>query len=126
MTGLGQTIHIEEDQGMGKIIEVGQDMILIERVIPETIWEVIRSMGDKIITKTERGTLGSKAMKEIGVGHMIGTTEAITEGTIEALVIVGLDQVQEQVWIEIGLDVLHAENMTIFQETVQLRKQTVR
>ena len=28
-TGLGQTIHTEEDQGMDKIIEVGQDMILI-------------------------------------------------------------------------------------------------
>ena len=26
--GLGQTIHIEEDQGMDKIIEVGQDRFL--------------------------------------------------------------------------------------------------
>ena len=54
-------------------------------------------MGDKIITITEGKTLGTKTMKEIGVDHMIGKTEAITEGTIEALVIVGLDQVQEQV-----------------------------
>ena len=40
-TGLGQktkgTIHIEEDQGMDKTIEVGQDMILIIGVITETI-----------------------------------------------------------------------------------------
>ena len=36
-TGLGQTIHTEEDQGMDKIIEVGQDMILIIGVIMETI-----------------------------------------------------------------------------------------
>ena len=40
-TGLGQTttgtIHIEEDQDMDKIIEVGQDMILIIGVITETI-----------------------------------------------------------------------------------------
>ena len=36
-TGLGQTIHTEEDQGMGKIIEVGKDMILIIGAITETI-----------------------------------------------------------------------------------------
>ena len=40
-TGLGPTtigtIHIEEDQGMDKTIEVGQDMILIIEVIMETI-----------------------------------------------------------------------------------------
>ena len=36
-TGLSQTIHIEEDQGMDKIIDVGQDMILIIGVITETI-----------------------------------------------------------------------------------------
>ena len=27
--GLGQTTHTEEDQGMDKIIEVGQDIILL-------------------------------------------------------------------------------------------------
>ena len=60
-------------------------------------------MGDKIITITEGETLGSKTMKEIGVGHMIGKTEAITEGSIEASVIVGLGQVHEQVGIEIRI-----------------------
>ena len=104
-TGLGQTIHIKEDQGMDKIIEVGQDMILIIGVITETICKVIRGMRDKIITITEGETLGTKIMK-IGVGHIIGKTEAITGWTIKALVTVGLGQVQEQVQIEIGLDVL--------------------
>ena len=52
-------------------------------------------------------------MKETGVGHMIGKREVITEGTIEASVIVGLGQIQEQVKIEIGFDVSSAENMTI-------------
>ena len=56
-------------------------------------------------------------MKETGVGHMIGKTEVITEGKIEASLIVGQGQVQEQVQIEIGLDVLNAENTTILQET---------
>ena len=35
--GLGQIIHIEEKQGMDKIIEVGQDMILITGVTTEAI-----------------------------------------------------------------------------------------
>ena len=36
-------------------------------------------------------------MRETGVGHMIGKTEVITEGMIEASVIVGQGQAQEQV-----------------------------
>ena len=52
-TGLGQTIaeaiHLDEGQGMDKIIEVGQGMILIIGVITETILEIIQGMGDKII-----------------------------------------------------------------------------
>ena len=32
-TGLGQTTHTEEDQGMDKSTEVGQDMILIIGVV---------------------------------------------------------------------------------------------
>ena len=36
-TGSGQTTHMEEDQGMDKIIEVGQDMILIIEVVTDTI-----------------------------------------------------------------------------------------
>ena len=75
-------------------------------------------MKDKIITITEGEILGTKIMK-IEVCHMIGKTEAITVGTIEALVIVGLGQVQEKVQIEIGLDVLSAENTIILQETVR-------
>ena len=36
-TDLGQTTNIEEDQGMDKIMEIGQDMILIIGVTTETI-----------------------------------------------------------------------------------------
>ena len=53
-------------------------------------------MGENIII-TEGGILEIKAMKETRVGHMIGKTEVITEGTIEASVIVGQGQVQDQV-----------------------------
>ena len=82
-------------------------------------------MGDKISTITEGETLGIKTMK-VRVGHMIGKTEAVTEGTIEVSVIVGLGQVHEQVQIEIGLDVLSAENMITLQETAQQHKLTER
>ena len=36
-TGLGQRTHTEEYQGMDKITEVGQDMILITEVITDII-----------------------------------------------------------------------------------------
>ena len=77
-------------------------------------------MGDKILKETDSGeTLETKAMKETGVGHMIGKTEVITEGTVEASVTVGQGQAPEQIQIEIGLDVLSAESMTILQEIAQ-------
>ena len=53
-------------------------------------------MGDKIIIGMDSGvTLEIKAMKETGVGHMIGKHGTITEGTIKVSVTVGLGQVQE-------------------------------
>ena len=36
-TDLGQTTHTQEDQNMDKIIEVGQDMILIIEVVTDMI-----------------------------------------------------------------------------------------
>ena len=36
-TGLGQMTHTEVDQGMGKITEIGQDMILIIGIVMDII-----------------------------------------------------------------------------------------
>ena len=58
-------------------------------------------------------TLEIKAMREVGVGHMIGSLEIITEGTIEASVTVDQGQVLKQVPIETELDVLSVESMII-------------
>ena len=58
-------------------------------------------------------TLEIKAMRETGAGYMKGKIEVITEKTIEASVTVGQGQVQEQVPIEIGLDVLSVESTII-------------
>ena len=40
-----QTTHTEDDQGMDKIIEVGQGMILIIEVVMGIIQEAIKGMG---------------------------------------------------------------------------------
>ena len=72
-------------------------------------------MGDKIII-TEGETLEIKITIGIGVGHMKDRIE--TEGTIEALVTLDQDQVQEQLQIGIGLDASNVGNATTLQETV--------
>ena len=51
-TGLKQTTHTEDDQGMGKTTEVGQDMTLIVDVVMGTIWEVIKGMEEQLIIIT--------------------------------------------------------------------------
>ena len=60
---------------------------------------------------TEGETLETKITIEIGVGHMRDKIE--TEEVIEALVKVDQDEVQEQLQIGIGLDVLSVGSMTI-------------
>ena len=53
-------------------------------------------MADKIIIEIDSGeTLETKAMRKIGVGHMIGKVEVITEGTIGTSVTVDQGQVLE-------------------------------
>ena len=64
-------------------------------------------------------TLEIKSMTEIGVGHMIGKLEVMTEGAIEASVKVDQGQILEQVPRGTELDVLSVENMIIFGETAQ-------
>ena len=92
-------------------------MIQIIGVITEAIGKVITGMGDKIIMeKDSREILEIKAMREVGVGQMIGNLEVITGGTIEALVTVDQGQVLEQVPIEIVLDV---SSMITLQKAAQ-------
>ena len=82
-------------------------------------------MGDKIIIKTDLGKiLEIKAVREVGVGYMIGNLEIIRGGTIEALVTVDQSQVLEQVPIETELDVLSVESTIISQGTAQPQEQT--
>ena len=53
-------------------------------------------MGDKIIIESKSGEIvGIKAMREVGVGHVIDNLEIITEGTVEASVTLDQGQVLE-------------------------------
>ena len=114
-------MHTEDIQDIIKIIEVGQDMILVIEVVMGIIQEVIPSMEGIIIVIIEEVFIKIKIMTEIGVGHMKDKME--TEEIAEVQVIVDQDQVQEEVQIEIGLDVLNVGNTIILQRNVQLGKQ---
>ena len=119
-TGLDQTMHTEDDQGMDKTIDVGHDMILIIEVATDIIQEVIKGMGDWIII-IEGETLGNRIIIETGVGHTKDRTEI--ERMVEVLVTVDECQVQGWLQTEIGSYALSVENMTILQGTVQLDRQ---
>ena len=87
--------------------------------------EVVRGMGDQIIVEMDSGEiLESKAMTEVGAGHMIGNLEIITEATIEASLTEDQGQVLQQVPIGTGSDVLSVKSMIILPETAHQHKQT--
>ena len=71
-------------------------------------------MGDKIIIGMDSGEiLEMKAMREVGVGHMVGNLEIITEETIGASVTVDQGQFLEQVPTGTGLDVSSVDSAII-------------
>ena len=116
-----QTTHTEDDHGMDKTIEVGQDMIPVIELATGIIQEVVRDMGDQIITIIEGKTLEVKIMIETGVSHTKDRTKI--EGTAEILVTVGQGQVHGLLQIQIGLDALSVGNMIILLGIVQIGKQ---
>ena len=118
---LGQTMHTEDVQDIVKIIEVGQDMILITEVVMGIIQEAIKGMGGQTIAITEGETSEVKIMIGLEVGHTKDREEI--EGTVEALVIVDQGQVQGQLQIEIELDVSSVGYTITLQGTAQLDKQ---
>ena len=78
--GYDQTMHTEDDQGMDKIIEVGQDMILIIEVAMGIIQGITKGMGGLTIVTIEGEASEIKIMIGIGVGHIKHRIEI--EGTV--------------------------------------------
>ena len=114
-TKAGPTMCTEVIQDIIKIVEAGKDIILIIEVVMDIIHEVIKDMAEIIII-TEEVVIEVKVMIGIGVGHMKNRIE--TEETIGVLVIVGQDQVQGKIQIEIGSDVSNVGNMITSQGNV--------
>ena len=106
----------EDIQDIIKIIEVGQDMILVIEVATGKIQEAIKGMEGIIIVIIEEVVTEIKIMIEIGVCHIKDRIEA--EETVDVQVIVDQDQVQEQIQIKIGLDVSNVGNLIISQGNV--------
>ena len=100
----------ETDQGIIRIIEV-----ILEEEILEGIFSEIR-----IIEMDTEEIIEMIIMKEVEVGLGIDSIPIILEGVIE--IIVGLDQVQELVPIEIELDAINVGNMISLLRIVQLLK----
>ena len=68
---LGQTMHTEDMQDIIKIIEAGQDMILIIEVVTDIVQEVTKVMGDIMMIITIEGVVTEfKIMIGTGVGHV--------------------------------------------------------
>ena len=119
-TGLGQIMCIEEDQDTDKIIEAGQDIILIIEVVMGKTQEVITGMGGLIIIMVQEEVIEVKITIAI-VDHMRDRPEMEEIAEVQAIV----DQylVQGQAQIVIGVDALSVGNTITLQGNVQLGKQ---
>ena len=125
---IGQIVEIEEyhseaEYNMDRIKETDQGIIrtikvILEEDILDGMCDQIRIIEVKIIEVDREEIIETIIMKEIGVGLGIHNTQIILEGMIEA--VVGLDQVQEPVPVEIELGAITAVNMIILQRNVQL------
>ena len=69
-TGLGQITCIEEGQDTDKIIQAGQDIILIIEEVMGIMLEVIKGFGCLIKTMIEGEVIKVKIIIGIGEGHM--------------------------------------------------------
>ena len=98
--GLDHTVagamHLEEGQGMDKHVLVGQGMTQIIEETTETIREVIKGMGDKIIMEMDsEEILENQSYEKFRNRSNNRQFRVITEGIIEMLVTVDQGQVLE-------------------------------
>ena len=122
--GIGQIAeieghHTELEVSMNKVIEKDCVMsIIIEMTIEETNIEICKIIEVKILEVDTEEIIETIILEEVGVGLETDNIQIISEGMIE--VVVGLEQVQEPVLIEIELDAISVGNMIISLRTVQL------
>ena len=111
--------ELEEEVSTDKIIEEDHVMsITIEMIIEDTIPEICKIIGVRILEVDTKEIREIITLEEVEVGLEIDNILIISEGMTE--VVVDLDQVQEPVLIELELDALNVGNMFISLWTVQL------
>ena len=121
---IGQIVEIEEHQtevevSMDRIIEEDHIILItIEMILKEIISEICKIIEVRILEVDTERIIEMIISEEIGVDLGTDNIQVILEGMIEE--IVGLDQVQEPVLIEIELDVINVGNMIILLRTFQL------
>ena len=116
---LGLIMWIGDAQYIIRTLEVGQGIHLIIEVGMVATHEVIRGMWE-IIAIIEGMIIGIEFTIGIGVEHLRDRIEV--GEMIEVWVIIGWDQVLEQVQLETELDVLNVGNTTILWGNVQQDK----
>ena len=108
---------------MDRILEEGHNMLIpIEMFLGEKILEKHKIIDVRILEVDVEVITEMITLKEVGVGLGKHNIQVILEGMTEA-VAVGLDQVQEPILTEIGLDVLNVGNRIILLKTVKSHKQ---
>ena len=101
-----------------RIIEESHNMItIIEVTLGVEILEECRITEVKILEVDIEATIKLKTLEEVEIDLQKDSIQVILEETIK--VVVAQDQVQEQVHIEIGLDVLSVGSMINLLKTVQ-------
>ena len=87
-------------------------------ITEEIILEICKIIEVKSLEVDTKGIIEIIILEEVGVGLEKYNIQIISEGMTE--IVVGLDQVQEPVLIQIGLDAINVRNMIILLRTVQL------
>ena len=116
--------HLEVQIGTYKIMGITIDRITEEdckAVIEMTLGEEILGRHKTIEVRITKVDVETTILEEVEVGLGKDKTQVMSEGMTEAVVDQDQDQglVQEPVHIEIGLDALNVENMTILLTIVQ-------
>ena len=120
--GLDQIVEISEhhsevEDSMDRTIEEGCNMLIpIEMNLGEKILEEHKIIEVKILGVDIEVIIETKNLEEVEAGLWKDNIQVILEEMTKA-VAVGLDQVQEPVITEVGLDVLNVWNMIILLRT---------
>ena len=111
--------HIEVELSIDKTIEEGHSMVITTEVtLGKKILEECKIIEVRILEVDIKVILGMPTLEEVEVGLEKDSIPVILEEMSKVVaVVVGPDQVQEQVLIEIGFDILNVGSVIISPKT---------